>query len=70
MVYYIVRKRYERMTKIEELKKLLIQMENITATDEYMEFVGFQTEWDNKIVNAIIDMRDALESEDEEYYIH
>lgn len=58
------------MTKVEELKKLLIQMENITATDEYMEFVGFQTEWDNKIVNAIIGMRDALESEDEEHYIH
>lgn len=58
------------MTKVEELKKLLIQMENITATDEYMEFVGFQTEWDNRIVNAINEMRDALESEDEEHYIH
>ena len=49
------------MTKIEELTKLLHQMQNITATDEYMEEVGFQTPRDNSIINAINDLRDALD---------
>ena len=58
------------MTQIQELKKLLYKMQNITATDEYMEQVGFQTDFDNRIVNALNELRDALESEDEEHYIY
>ena len=50
------------MTKIDELIKLLNQMQNITATDEYMEEVGFQTPDDNAIVNALDDLRDVLEA--------
>ncbi len=51
------------MTKIEELTKLLHQMQNITAEDAYMEEVGFQTPRDNDIINALNDLRDALEKD-------
>ena len=58
------------MTKINELKNLLAQMQNITADEEYLKQVGFQSEWDNEIVNAISELYETLNSRDEKYYIY
>lgn len=45
---------------IKELKDLLSKMQNITAQDEYFEEVGFQSDWDNQIMNALDELYMAL----------
>lgn len=41
------------MTKIQELKKLVEQLQIITSDEEYLNFVGYQSKWDRDIVDAI-----------------
>lgn len=58
------------MTKIKEIKKLVEQLQTITSDDEYLKFVGFQSEWDNHIVDAINNLYEAINEHDERYYIN
>lgn len=57
------------MSKITELKKLVEQMRSITCDDDYLQFVGFQSDWDYDIVEAIDKLSEAINSRDVRYYI-
>lgn len=58
------------MTKIQEIKKLVEQLQIITSDEEYLNFVGYQSKWDRDIVDAIDNLYQAVNEYDEKYYTH